>query len=125
MAATVSLFASLYPTAAVNAHKSGQYAQAIGVVQHKVNQLRALGYGRLTYAELRAAGVVDAEPTSSPYAFTGPTGPGQSLCDAVGSITIEAAGPALSRVTVRLQWQSSSTRSVESSHEVIALIANE
>ena len=38
---------------------NGEYAQAISLAQHKIDQLRAIEYGRLTYSELSEGGFVD------------------------------------------------------------------
>lgn len=125
MALAVLLFGALYPTASRASRMSGNYSQAFSEVQHKVDQLRALGYGRLTYSELLAAGVIDASPDSLPYRFTTVDNLGELLPRPVGSIDIAGAGTDLARVTVRLTWSGAPARAMEGTHEVTILIANE
>ena len=65
------VFATTIPAARKAAYMNGQYAQATSVCQHKLDELRAIGPGRMdTFQELVDAQVVDATPTSSPYSFT-------------------------------------------------------
>ena len=65
-AVAVVIFAGTVPTAAKTAYLSGQYAQATSLCQHKIDQARAVGYGRLNYTELSDAGIIDDSPTRSP-----------------------------------------------------------
>lgn len=59
------------------AHLNAQYAQAISIAQHKIDQMRAIGYGRVwdtvndrpNYTEMNDAGIVDDSPTASPFSF--------------------------------------------------------
>jgi Tfp pilus assembly protein PilV len=70
---TISLMAltlaCVLPMARKTAIVNGQYAQASSLCQHKVDQLRAMGFGRMNYTELHDAKVVDDTPTSSPFSF--------------------------------------------------------
>ncbi len=110
---------------------NGQYAQAISLCQHKIDQLRAVGYGRLTYAELNDAGIVDGNPTTSPYSFV--------LSDQVASYlpkidkntppiaTLAITNHTDSRVkiaTVTVTWKASPNRSTRSTVTMTAYIAN-
>ena len=119
------LFAGLYPMSARSSRMSGNQAQAISVVQHKIDQLRALGYGRLTYAEMRAAGAIDDTAGAMPYRFEVNDGLATVFPSPVGTINIVSAGTDLSRVTVRLQWAGAPGKVMEGYHEVQVLIANE
>lgn len=65
------MYTTTIPTARKAAYMNGQYAQATSLCQHKIDQLRAIGPGRMdTFQELSDAGVVDTTPTGSPYSFT-------------------------------------------------------
>jgi Tfp pilus assembly protein PilV len=125
MVVGVMLFAILYPTAHRSARISSQYSQATSVVQHKIDQMRALGYGRLTYDELRAVGVIDAAPAGQPFRFEQVDAVAAQLKAPVGTISLAAAGAKLMRVTVRLEWQPVSDQTRRSSHEVAFLVAQE
>ena len=125
MGMAAMLFASVYPTASRTARASGNHAQAISVVQHKIDELRALGYGRLNYDELRSAGIIDAAPNAMPFRFDGVDGLASLFPNAVGTISVAPAGTDLASVTVRLEWRGAPGKAMEGRHEVQALIANE
>jgi len=63
------IFGATVPLAKKTAHMNGQYAQALSLCQHKIDQLRAVGYGRINYTELSDAGIIDDSPTTSPFSF--------------------------------------------------------
>lgn len=125
LAMAVLMFGAFYPTASRSSRMSGNHSQAISEVQHKVDQLRAIGYGRLTYSELRAAGVIDATPNTLPYSFTAVDGLQNLLPNASGTINISPAGTDLMQVTVRVTWSGAPSKAMEGSHEVTILIANQ
>lgn len=110
---------------------NGQYAQAISLCQHKIDQLRAVGFGRLTYTELNDAGIVDDNPTTSPYSFV--------LCDQVASYlpkidkntppiaTLSITNHSDSRVkiaTVTVTWKAAPNKTTNSTVTMTAYIAN-
>src|SRR5687767_7709995 len=78
------LFTAMMPMSARGSHMVGNYQQASSLVQHKIDQLRAVGYGRLNYTELQTAGIIDTSQTTSPYRFTN--------VDALASIFTSATG---------------------------------
>jgi prepilin-type N-terminal cleavage/methylation domain-containing protein len=125
LAMAVLMFGAFYPTAARTSRMSGNHSQAISEVQHKVDQLRAVGYGRLTYSELRAASIIDASPNASPFRFEAVDNVATLLPNPVGTITVASAGTDLSRVTVRISWSGAPSKAMEGSHEVTVLIANQ
>ena len=63
------LYATCIPVAKKASVMNGQFAQAISLCQHKIDQMRAVGYGRLDYSDLNDAEIIDDSPTSSPYSF--------------------------------------------------------
>jgi len=125
MAAGVLVFAAFYPTAARCSKMSGSYSQAISEVQHKVDQLRAVGYGRLTYTDLKDAGVIDASPNASPYRFEAKDNLGAVLWSPVGTIAVTDVSTDLRQVTVTLTWLRSSQSTQRSTHAVTILVTNE
>jgi hypothetical protein len=118
------LFGSLYPTAAANAHASGAYSQAMNAAEHKAEQLRVLGYGRLSYRELLAAGVIDPTAGPPPYRFEQTDGLAGRLPGAVGTIDLAPAGPDLTLATVRISWTDLHGGPGGRSYAVSMLIAN-
>ena len=76
----VLMFAAAFPLTVRAAQFSSNYAQATQIAQHKMDQLRAVGYGSLNGAALAGTGIIDsatavANPTGSPsgstsYSFT-------------------------------------------------------
>ena len=114
---------------------NGQYAQALSLCQHKIDQLRAVGYGRLTYDELSDAGIIDEAPTISPYCFTTVDGVNALLqlkdsnghkSDPTTSITIAplATDSRIKVVTVTVKWKSSSHKLKNSTATLTGYIAN-
>jgi len=124
LVSVVLIFAACYPTAQRTSRMNGSYSQAVSAVQHKIDQLRAVGYGRLTSGELRNAGIIDAPVAGQPFHFEGVDNLSAGLWAPAGTVTIASAGPNTRLVTVRLEWQSD-PRGQRSFHEVQALIANE
>ncbi len=123
LAGGVLSYAALYPTAAQSSRLSTDYSQAMATCQHKVDQLRSIGHGRLNYSEMKAAGLIDNSPTSGSFRFEGVDSVSTYLKSPVGTITFTDISSGLTRATVRLQWKSAITRT--STHEVQALIARE
>jgi prepilin-type N-terminal cleavage/methylation domain-containing protein len=125
LALAVLMFGAFYPTASRASRMSGNHSQAISEVQHKVDQLRAVGYGRLNYTELRAAGIVDAEAGASPYEFHRVDELSRLLPNPTGTITVTYPATDLAQVNVRLTWSGSPSKAMEGSHDVTILIANQ
>jgi hypothetical protein len=125
MAMAVMTFGGFYPTAARSSQMSGNHAQAISIVQHKVDQMRAVGYGRLTYTELRNAGVIDSTSTTSPFRFEAVDQVSTQLPAPVGTITLASAGTDLMQVTIKIQWTGFPAKTNSGSYEVRTFIANE
>jgi prepilin-type N-terminal cleavage/methylation domain-containing protein len=125
------VFAALFPAAAKTSKMNNLYAQAVSLAQHKVDQMRAVGYGRLNYTDLLAAGIIDATPNASPFRFDQ-----QSAADSAddlsnffpsdtSSITIADEATDLKRVTVTLNWTGINEKSQSGSVTLVALIARE
>jgi hypothetical protein len=117
------LYAAMLPMAARSGRMVGNFQQANSLVQHKIDQLRAVGYGRLTYTELRSAGIIDASPTTSPYAFTGVDGLTSIYPSAVGTITVTDFSTSIRQVQVDLTWTGSPVRQGNGTLTAVALVA--
>lgn len=125
MGAGVLIFAGFYPTAARCSRMSGDYSQAISEVQHKVDQLRAVGYGRLTYNDLKSAGIIDNSPNASPYRFEAKDSLSSVLWDPIGTITVTDVSTDLRQVVVTLTWRRAPQSTQRSTHAVTILVTNE
>lgn len=125
MTFVVLMFAATLPMAARTSKMNGNYAQAISLCQHKIDQMRAVGYGRLTYTELRAAEIIDSTPTSPPYSFYTVDELGNYFASATGTIDLQTFDTNITRVTVRLNWTGCGTRQTAGSYSLVALIAKE
>ena len=125
MAAGVLVFAAFYPTAARGSRMAGAYSQSVSEVQHKVDQLRSVGYGRINYTDLKAAGIIDASPNASPYRFEVVDDLSSVLWSPVGTITVASAGTNLLQVTITLTWQRAPGSTQRSSHAITILVTNE
>ena len=120
------IFASSLIVSKAACGMNGQYAQAISLGQHKIDQLRAIGYGRLTYTEMDDAQIVDPTPTSSPYSFVLVDEVANYLPNPTATLTI-ASHPTDTRVkaiTVTITWRASPRRASNSSLILRAYIAN-
>lgn len=110
---------------------NGEYAQAISLAQHKIDQLRAIGFGRLTYAEL-IDGFIDEAPTTSPFSFAGVDNvanylPGASVGHpATATLKVEnhPSDTRMKKITVTITWRSSPRRATDGKVEQIAYISN-
>jgi len=79
LSAMVLVFSSSVIVANRAAFMSGQYANAISIAQHKIDQMRAIGYGRVwdtatnkpNYVELNEGNIVDdgQTPAGPTYSF--------------------------------------------------------
>lgn len=109
---------------------NGQYAQALSLAQHKIDQLRAVGYGRLVYTELDdPQNIIDAVPTTSPYSFVGVDEVANYLPNPTATLAItDATGSydssRVKLVTVTITWSASPTRASRSTLVQRAYIAN-
>jgi type II secretory pathway pseudopilin PulG len=98
------VFTASFPVAKRGSRVVGNYAQAISIAQHKIDQLRAIGYGRLNYTELRSASAIDVSPTSSPYKFTTVDNLSQYFPNPEGTITVTFLSSTVAQATVELSW---------------------
>jgi type II secretory pathway pseudopilin PulG len=120
----ILLFASSILTTRMSARMNGQYAQAVSLCQHKIDQLRAVGYGRTTYTELNDAEIIDDTPANAPYSFTQVDDVASVLTSPTTSVVFEDAGANTVRVTVTITWKQVSFKSKTSTASLIALITN-
>ena len=121
------IFSSTLIVAKSASTMNGQYAQAISIAQHKIDQLRAMGYGRLVYIELQEANRVDTTHTSSPYVFNGVDTVANYLPNPSTSLRIENSdeydSTRVKLVTVTVSWRATPTSTVDSSVTLRAYIA--
>jgi len=126
-AVLTTMFGSSVIVAKSSSQINGQYSQAVSLCQHKVDQLRAVGFGRLNYTELNDAGIIDDAPTSSPFSFLVVDGVSEYLASPTATVTI-ASHATESRVkvaTVTVSWRAGPRRAGNSSsYTVRAYIAN-
>ncbi len=123
------IFSATLIVSKASSKMNGQYAQAISIAQHKIDQLRAVGYGRLNYTELEDAEIVDSTPTGSPYSFKLVDGVANYLLDPITTLTIQDATSSydssrVKLVIVNISWKASPTRDDRSSLVQRAYIAN-
>lgn len=108
---------------------NGQYAQAISLAQHKMDQLRAVGYGGLTYSELSALGIIDAAPTTTPYSFVSASNddqvPNYIPHPVKATVDIQAYGPdpRVKVITITIVWKSNAKRANNSQVTIYGQIA--
>lgn len=121
----VMIFAGSVSVGQRAAGLNGEYSQAISLCQHKIDQLRTVGYGRLTYEELSDAEIIDSNPSSPPYRFIQVDNVSQYLSNASATIDLYSTGdPEVIRVVVNLTWRNGSYATKQSHASLTALIAN-
>lgn len=123
VAAAAGVFFALMPMSFKTGKMVGSYQQASSLLQHKVDQMRGVGYGRLTYAELRDAGIIDASPSTAPYSFKTVDGLTSLYSVPTATIQISDYSASIKRVTVTLIWSGSSMQQGRGDMTVTALIA--
>ena len=121
------MYSAMMPMAAKGSRMVSNYTQACSLVQHKIDQLRAVGYGRLDYTDLAASpDIIDASPATSPFSFTTidslsaiyPNG-------ATGTIAIADFSSVVKQVTVTLTWTGSAIKQDTGTLTAVALIAKD
>lgn len=117
------IFGAVFPMAAKTQTMAANNQQALGIVQHKVDQLRAVGYGRLTYTELKNASIIDSSPTTSPFRFNTVDELSTLYTSAVGTITVTDFSTTIRQVTVTLTWTNSARRPGNGTVSLSALVA--
>jgi len=117
------IFAASVPLAHRSAKLNGQYSQAISLCQHKIDQLRAVGYGRINYTELSDAGIIDDSPTSPPYRFTEVDNVDDYLPGPVTSLALQYATDKIT-ATATISWRSGTQSSKRSTVTIAAIITN-
>lgn len=119
---------ALFPMSAKTQNMVGDYNQASSLIQHKIDQMRAVGYGRCNYTELKNAGIIDATPTNSPFSFYTVDTLDDMFPNATGTVTVADNTSADSRVsekqvTVTITWSGSSMRQGNGTLSTTTLIA--
>lgn len=110
-------------------YMNGQYAQAISLCQHKIDEVRAVGFGRLDYTDLLDADIIAGSPQASPYAFSASDGVGDVLPNATTSLTVgpwpgDPTNTAILQVSATVTWTPASFNSKTSSLTLTGLITN-
>lgn len=121
---------AIFPISAVSSKMNGNYAQAISLAQHKIDQMRAVGYGRLNYDDLNSSGIIDDSPTKNPYKFNQVDNLSDFLPSSNGTINITESNllPGLNgvkQVEVTITWASVGSRQTGGTYTIDALIAKE
>ncbi len=123
VAASAMIFSALIPPAVKSEKMTASHQQAISIVQHKIDQMRGVGYGRLTYAEMLDAGIIDASHTSSPYRFTVVDQLNNFYPSATGTIAVADFDANIRRVTVTITWTGAAFQQGNGTISLQALIA--
>lgn len=118
------IFAATVPLAKKTAHMNGQYAQAISLCQHKIDQLRAVGYGRINYTELSDAGIIDDNPTTPPFSFNEVDQVEEYLPQPNATLNVESLGADKLRITAAITWKTTTYGTKTSTASLTAIITN-
>lgn len=116
LAVVAVVFGALYPTSQRLGGNTKWRATALLLAERRMEAIKLLGYGNLTYDGLRAYGLIDASPNTSPFSFTNTDSaqnesPARLLPQGTGEIVVEDVAWDVKRVTVRVRWQGANNRS--------------
>jgi prepilin-type N-terminal cleavage/methylation domain-containing protein len=117
------IFAAAVPVAHKTAKMSGQYSQALSLCQHKIDQLRAVGYGRIDYDELSDAGIIDDSPSYPPFSFVGVDQVADCLSQPTATLSLDFGVDEV-KATATITWRSGTDASKTSTASLSAIIAN-
>lgn len=70
----VVLFGAIFPISTRAGHTGGNYAEASFLAQHKIDQIRNLGFAKLDGLHLAGQGVVDTNSDGTPVTVPNPAG---------------------------------------------------
>jgi len=116
------MLGAMFPMASKTGKMVGNHEQAASIVQHKIDQLRGVGYGRLTFSELYDAGIIDNKSTQ-PYEFTQADELAKIYPDPKGTIEITTFSSNIKKVNVVLEWTGSAYNQGNGRITATALIA--
>ncbi|MEN6372340.1 MAG: type II secretion system protein [Armatimonadota bacterium] len=120
----IIIFATSVPLARKSSQVNGQYAQAISLCQHKIDQMRAVGYGRINYTELSDAEIIDESPSASPFSFAGVDNVDQYLPQPTATVNVHSMSTDKIIVTVTVTWKNATHESKTSTASLSAIITN-
>ncbi len=123
------IFASSVIVAKASSKMNGQYAQAISLCQHKIDRLRAVGFGRINigYDELSEAEIIDTTRTTSPYVFTQVDEVSNYLANPTTSLEAHiepGTNDKVMHVIVTITWRAAPLRTSNSSQSLEAFIVD-
>lgn len=114
------VFGALFPVGQRLSGGAKWRATALALAERRMESVKFIGYGNLTYDGLRAYGLIDASPNNSPFSFTNTDdanheSPARMLPNGQGQIVVENVAWDVKRVIVRVSWRdlNGQTRQVE------------
>lgn len=116
------MFATI-PVSTKSQTSADRYLEASGLVQRKIDQMRSLGYGRLTKLELINAGIAASETSVNKYAFTSTAAGLTTFSNGNGVITISDFSTTIKQIQVDFSWKDSGGQATPRSLSVTTLIA--
>lgn len=104
------VFGALFPVSQRLSGGAKWRAAALALAERRMEAIKFIGYGNLTYDGLRAYGLIDANPNTSPFSFTNTDdanreSPARMLPNGQGQIIVEDVAWDVRRVTVRVSWR--------------------
>lgn len=115
LAVVAVIFGALFPIGQRLSGGAKWRAVALMLAERRMEAVKLLGYGNLTYDGLRAYGLIDASPNTSPFSFTNTDdasneSPAKMLPQGTGQIAVEDVAWDVKRVIVRVGWRDANGR---------------
>jgi hypothetical protein len=110
------VFGALFPTGQRLSGSAKWRAAALALAERRMEAIKFIGYGNLTYDGLRAYRLIDASPNTPPFSFTNTDdatreSPARMLPNGQGQIVVEDVAWDVKRVIVRVSWRELNGRS--------------
>ena len=106
VAMTALIFAAALPMSAKTGKMFSNHDQATSLLQHKMDQLRGVGYGRLNFNDLYAAEIVDGG-AGNRFTFAKIDKLGEVYIKPTATITVSDFNSRIKKVTITIDWKGS------------------
>ena len=107
----IMMASAIFPVCTTLRDRSGCYSRAAALIQRKMEQIRRMDSYQINYANLQAAGIVDAgipqdsDETNGPFSCTFTDRLPEEFFDGKGKVTLTGVGTDVVRVQLEMTWR--------------------